>query len=102
MYVISYNKWFADINYRQELSSQLNLEFSDAGINEVKWQGSGSSFDGLSFQSKGSEMNVLGRWQEFVNDPLYCSLLNNQELIDYSEKIFGYIPGTESLPIGKS
>ena len=46
-------------------------------------------------------MNVLGRWQEFVNDSLYCSLLNNQELIDYSEKIFGYIPGTESLPIGK-
>ncbi|NEP74518.1 MAG: hypothetical protein F6K25_22760 [Okeania sp. SIO2G4] len=61
--VIDYNKWFADVNYRQQLSSQLNFEFSDAGINEVKGYGGGRSFDKLSFQGKGSEMNVLGRWQ---------------------------------------
>ena len=100
--VINYNKWFADINYRQQLASQFNFNFSDVGIDEIKQQGGGSSFDQLNFEGRASEMNVLERWKEFANDPLYCNLLSNQELIDYSEKIFGYIPGTESLQIGKS
>lgn len=46
-------------------------------------------------------MNVLKRWEEFVDNLLFCNLLNNQELIEYLEKIFGYIFGIEYLKIYK-
>lgn len=100
--VINYNKWFTDINYRKQIALELNFEFDDRGINEVMEEGGGSSFDGLNFKGKAVEMNVLKRWEEFVDNPLFCNLLNNEELIEYSEKIFGYIPGTEYLKIHKS
>lgn len=94
---INYNQWFLDVAYRQQIASRLNLEFSDAGLEKVKGQGGGSSFDGLEFQGKASNMDVLGRWKNFASDDLYKKMLDNQELVEYAEKIFGHIPGTELL-----
>jgi hypothetical protein len=94
---INYNQWFTDIDYRKQLAAKLELEFSDAGINEVKGQGDGSSFNGREFDGSASQMDVLARWTAFADHPEYRKLLNNQELLYYSEKIFGHIPGTNSL-----
>lgn len=96
--VVNYNRWATDIEYRQHIASQLKVEFSDAGINDVKSEGGGSSFDRTSFQGQANKMDVLNRWKIFSDDPSYRALLkNNRELIDYSERIFGHIPGTEVL-----
>jgi len=42
-------------------------------------------------------MDVLNRWRLFAEDSFYRQLLDNQELREYSERIFGHIPGTEVL-----
>ena len=42
-------------------------------------------------------MEVENRWIHYFNDPCYKKLINNQEILDYSAKIFGNISGTETL-----
>ncbi|MEL7036438.1 MAG: hypothetical protein AAFO04_12570 [Cyanobacteria bacterium J06592_8] len=42
-------------------------------------------------------MDVQNRWQHFAENPQYRKLLNNPELLRYSQQIFGQIPGTELL-----
>ncbi|NET05472.1 MAG: hypothetical protein F6K16_12315 [Symploca sp. SIO2B6] len=94
---VNYNRWFLDMNYREKIASQLNLDFSDAGINQVKAQGGGSSFEGREFDGKAVQMKVLDRWKVFAEDPRYLKLLDNEEVLEYSKRIFGHIPGTEVL-----
>lgn len=97
--VLNYNLWCSDKNYRRQIASQCKFDFSDLGFNEVKSYGGGSSFDGRQFDGKANQMNVLNRWQYFSNDISYRKLLDNDELLEYSEQIFGHIPGTELLRI---
>ncbi|NET62178.1 MAG: hypothetical protein F6K47_40545 [Symploca sp. SIO2E6] len=94
---LNYNRWFGDVDYRQQLAGQLKLDFSDAGIDDVSNYGGGSSFDRRELQGQAKKMDVLNRWKYFSDDPSYRKLLDNEELRDYSERIFGHIPGTESL-----
>ncbi|NEO99038.1 MAG: hypothetical protein F6K58_10230 [Symploca sp. SIO2E9] len=94
---INYNQWFLDVSYRKEITSNLKLEFSDAGINQVKAQGGGSSFEGREFDGKAIQMKVLDRWKVFAEDPRYLKLLGNEEILEYSKRIFGDLPGTEVL-----
>ncbi len=93
---INYNQWFTDIEYRRQIAEKLQMEFSDAGIDRVSGQGGGSSFEGKQFDGKATSMDVLNRWQKFCDDPQYKQFFN-QEVFEYSEQIFGNIPGTESL-----
>ena len=88
---VNYNQWFVDVNYRQQLAEQLNCQFSDAGINQVKGHGGGSSFEGKEFDGKGTTMDVLNRHKKFEDNPDYQNLLKNEELLDYSRRIFGHI-----------
>ncbi len=94
---INYNHWFSDAKYRQSLASQLDCKFSDYGFDQVKSEGGGSSFDGRKFNGSATQMNVLNRWQHFVDNREYLQLLNNCQLQEYYEKIFDYVPGTEVL-----
>lgn len=95
--VINYNAWFSSEDYRRELAQKLKLNFSDRGMNEVKNFGGGSSFEGLQLDGTAITMDVLNRWKTLIDDPQYRALLNNRELVEYSEKIFGHIPDTEKL-----
>jgi hypothetical protein len=94
---INYNLWVTERDYRQEVAHKLGIEFTDAGINKVLSHGGGSSFDGKKLDGEASKMDLNNRWQNFANDPVYRKLLDNEELLDYSQKIFGVIPGTEIL-----
>ncbi len=95
---LGYNQWFTDIEYRKSIANQLNIEFSDAGFDEVVTAGGiGSSFDGTSFNSNADQMDVLNRWQSFAEDPSYLDLFKTPELIEYSCRLFGHLPGTETL-----
>ena len=97
--VVNYNRFITDVDYRKKIASQLKLKFDDSGIDEVCNIGSGSSFDKLKFKGQGRKMDVLNRWRHFSEDMSYRILLDNEELIEYSKRIFGHIPGTESLRI---
>ena len=94
---VNYNRWTSDRHYRQNLAQQLQIEFTDAGIDMVHSCGGGSSFDGKNLDGKANQMDVNGRWKHFANDPIYLKMINNQDLLEYSHQIFGSIPGTESL-----
>jgi len=94
---INYNQWFTDIDYRQQIAEKLQLEFSDTGIYKVAGQGGGSSFEGKQFNGKALSMDVLNRWQKLADNPRYQELFINKKIFEYSEQIFGHIPGTESL-----
>lgn len=64
---VNYNRWFIDRDYRQSISKQLGLLFSDCGLNQVTDYGGGSNFDGTSFDGNAQLMNVLNRWESSKN-----------------------------------
>ncbi|MEA5553169.1 hypothetical protein VB713_19695 [Anabaena cylindrica UHCC 0172] len=88
---VNYNQWFLDLNYRHQIASQLRLEFTDAGIEQVKNYGGGSSFDGKGLDGQANQMDVLNRYKMFENHADYQKLLNNKEVLEYSRRIFGDI-----------
>ena len=94
---LNYNRWFLDFNYRRDIANQLNLNFSDNGFNDISISGRGSSFDGLKYAGEAHKMDVLNRWKSFVDSTLYRQLLRTDNLLNYSMKLFGHIPGTEIL-----
>ena len=94
---INYNLWVDDVDYRRNIAKTLGLEFTDSGINRVASLGGGSSFEGQQMDGKGSKMQVLDRWKHFVDDNRYREIFQNKTLLDYSQKIFGDIPGTDVL-----
>lgn len=95
--VINYNQWFLDCNYRQQIARRLKLEFSDRGLNDVSASGRGSSFDGAKYAGNAAQMDVINRWKWFSDSSVYRELLKTEGLLDYSQKLFGSIPGTEIL-----
>ncbi|MDJ0744638.1 MAG: hypothetical protein QNJ32_14940 [Xenococcaceae cyanobacterium MO_167.B27] len=94
---INYNLWVKNIDYRREIANQLNIKFTDAGIKKVSSLGGGSSFDQTSLDGEADKMNVEHRWMYYADDPYYNKLINNEEILQYSDRIFGKIPGTENL-----
>lgn len=92
---INYNQWFLDYDYRQQIANQLRLKFSDLGRNDISGAGRGSSFDGVKYAGNVAQMDVLNRWKWFVDHSLYRDLLKTENLLHYSDKLFGSIPGTE-------
>jgi hypothetical protein len=95
--VILFNRWFSDIQYRQELSTALDLPFSDAGFQKISAEYGGSTFDGMRFDGNTHEMKLLTRWTRYANDPLFCSIFADFELLELSEALFGVVPGTEQF-----
>lgn len=94
---INYNLWATNVDYRKEIAEQLKLTFSDRGIQEVRRYGGGSSFEGLERDGQATTMDVLNRWKTLADDPDYRRLMDNPAAFEYSERIFGHIPGTECL-----
>lgn len=86
--LVNYNQWVTDIDYRKQLSVQLGLNFCDSGIKKVANLGGGSSFDGAKMDGQGDQMAVLERWKHFKDDENYRQIFQNEELLEYSDKIF--------------
>ncbi len=95
--LINYNRWFADTDYRRSLADQLDVPFSDSGLNKVSTLGSGSSFDGTALDGQARKMNVTNRWRAFADDPAFRQLFQDEAIWHYSQQIFGHVPGTEVL-----
>ena len=58
---IYFNTWFTDRVYRQQLSRELKLKFTDLGFSHVSSEGGGSSFDGTNLDGDNLRMDVLNR-----------------------------------------
>ncbi|MGK7950711.1 MAG: hypothetical protein AB4368_18515 [Xenococcaceae cyanobacterium] len=86
---INYNRWVSDKNYRHQIADSLQLNFTDAGFDEVRGYGGGSSFDGRDFHGLASNMDVNNRWKNITDHPKYHQFLANEQLMSYSQKIFG-------------
>ena len=95
---VNYNLWFQNRDYRAQIAQQLDLPFTDAGLETVSGAGGGSSFEGKAFEGKAQAMAVLERWQKYADDATYQAFFKDHAaLLTYSEKIFGQIPGTAAL-----
>lgn len=101
---VSYNAWFTDRGYRKALADTLGVRWTDRGMQEVaRWGPTvwGDSFDGLKYDGRAAEMKVLDRWRAYAEDPTFLRLVDDEELVTLSERVFGRLPGTEDL-LGKS
>ena len=97
---VSYNAWFADPEYRRALAKRLGVTWTDRGIEQVaRWGPAlwGDSFDNLTFDGRASEMKVLERWKVYADDVFFRTVVQDEELVTLSERIFGTIPGIERL-----
>jgi hypothetical protein len=96
---VNYNRWIRDIDYRRSLAETLGFKFSDANFSNVAGNAGGSSFDGTQYAQQASKMDVVGRWKHYQDDEFYRQLLSDRELLEYSDRIFGKIPGIEALQL---
>lgn len=88
-YVISYNKWCVDKNYRKQICTDLGLQFTDCGFDRVPVNGGGSSFDGMDYKGHGSDMNTLERWKEMKDRQDYnFVLMTYATLVRRSDEYF--------------
>ena len=86
--VVLYNRWAGERSYRCEIAQALGLNFSDATFERVPECAGGSSFDGLRFSGRASEMPTGKRWMQFVEDGPFKDLFDRQ-MIALTERLFG-------------
>ena len=66
----------------------------------VSSYGGGSSFEQQNFTGNAQQMDVTNRWKLFLDNDEFLKLIKNDELLHYSEKIFGKRPDTELIYLG--
>ncbi len=84
---INYNQWVKSMEYRKALAQTLLINFTDKGRNKMSINGHGSSFDGMAFNGRASELNVLERWKQFESDPEFRALFDD-EIKNLAQQIF--------------
>jgi hypothetical protein len=87
-YVIKFDNWFSDKEYRQKICDDLGLQFTDNGLNSVMNFGSGSSFDRQSFDNNAQSMKVLERWKQYHDQEELMTYIDD-EVKELNRQIFG-------------
>ena len=87
-YVIKFDNWFSDKEYRRKICDDLGLQFTDNGLNSVMNFGSGSSFDRQSFDNNAQSMKVLERWKQYHDQEELMSYIDD-EVKELNRQIFG-------------
>lgn len=83
---IIFDRWASSPVYREQVCQTLGIPFSKkvdaAAMDYVPGFGGGSSFDGMSYSGRGSEMDVLSRWDPWILNYLSKSTLSlNEEFV---------------------
>jgi hypothetical protein len=98
---VCFDRWFLDKSYRQELSRQLGLAFTDRGLSKVSRRGGGSSFDETKFDGNSQDMDVLHRYSQL--DDRETRLLNavmaDQELHQLYRQIEGDLAASQQSTV---
>lgn len=95
---ILFNKWFADETYRRSIAECLGLAFTDRGRDKIGRYG--SSFDGLKYEGKARQMNVLDRWRRWQDHPDYRDQLT-PEIVAHARRIFGKLEAEQMFEESK-
>jgi hypothetical protein len=91
---INFNKWFVDIEYRKEILSYFPenvFTFTDEGKEDMPTRHGRSSFNGKEYHGKASQMNILYRYKDMLDDPLMKKIIADKEIKELSDQIFGKI-----------
>jgi len=93
---ISFNDWFLSKGYRECIAGKFGLENNEISLDVVAAVGNrGSKFDGMDYDGKARDMDVLGRWKHFEDNKVFWDILSEWgEAVELSNDIFGEIPGT--------
>ncbi len=75
---INYNRWTQEVEYRKALAKKLGLRFTDKGRQKMSVNGYGSSFDGMVYNGRASELRVLDRWKKFENDTAFQACFDDE------------------------
>src|SRR6056297_908003 len=95
---INYDKWVKDRQYRNLLAKRIGWDNeNELGRNVVSGHGSGSSFDGTSYNGKAEEMNTLDRWKQIRWEWEDIYLLDR--LKPFIEKEWDYFPQKKEFKI---
>ena len=85
-----YNHWVRDEDHRRQVAESLALPSCPPAPDSVARAGDGSSFDGLRYDGRAGEMQVLDRWRNFADDPEFLSHVNQPQLAELSERVCGF------------
>lgn len=85
---INYNDWVANKHYRETISEQLEIPFSDEGLFELSRVAGGSSFEGTSISAEELHKKVESRWENYKDNRQFWDLFD-EEIADLSHRIFG-------------
>lgn len=85
---VNYNEFVQNPGYRQQLSQQLGLRYTDKGLEKVAFYGHGSSFDIGNIDKAALELDVLKRWTVFQDDEDFWRLFEDAKLQRLSQEIF--------------
>lgn len=89
---VIYDKWFINSEYRRDIEKILGIPENDNGMERIHHMGGGSSFDGQSLQRNAQEMKVLKRWWDYRLDDKFLDIINDKELLEIRQEIFGKLP----------
>jgi hypothetical protein len=86
---IHFDTWFSSREYRQCISGELGLDFSDRGFSQVSKSGGGSSFGGTRFDGRNRKMDVLSREDHLTDIELQLleSAMADDELQELARRI---------------
>lgn len=99
---INYNQFILSETYRKELSNELGLNFSDAGLQHIPVYGHGSSFDVENFERAAVNLDVTTRWTFFKENDEFWDLFDDSELQRLSKTIFRSPELPQGRPKGAS
>ena len=86
---VLFNQWFTSEEYRRDLAARLDLDFTDAAIDQGSPFGGGSSFDKMEYLKSASMMKVNDRYSQMENHPVYKKIIqDNLEILEMSNEIF--------------
>lgn len=88
--LINFNRWSEERPYRESITEQLGIPFTDKGFKSVSDVAGGSSFDGLRLMGRANQMKLQSRWRAYETDERYWELFDD-ELVDLTRRIFGPI-----------
>lgn len=91
-YVINYNRWFIESEYRAQIVKDLDLAWIDPNKRHggVPVSANGSTFDKRKYDGRGYEMDVLNRYKLVKQAKLKKFI--DPELAELSERMFGVNP----------
>lgn len=87
--LINYNQFVIDKEYQKDIIEKLSLDYKLLNTDVVSAFGKGSSFVGMKCDD--NKQNYNERWKVYMNDPTFKKLIDDPELIELSDKIFGKI-----------